>query len=87
MEKVMNDIEDPRIQRAINMQVRFEWGERGTEKMTDQEELGRDVLDYVIDCYYEEELVAKMDEVIRERFNRACDEYKSWVESLGPRMN
>ena len=87
MEQIMRDIEDPKIQRAINMQIRFEWEERGAEKMTDQEELGRDVLDYVIGCYYEEELVAKMDKEIRERFNRACDEYKSWVESLGPKMD
>ena len=83
MKKVtINSIE---VEQGIQDQVRFLWGEQMTEKLPEDSTEAEIVLDNVLGVYHNsQKLIEYMDREIRTRFNKACDDYKQWVEKLGP---
>jgi len=82
-EVTINSIE---VERGIQDQVRFLWGEQMTEKLPEDSTEAEIVLDNVMGVFHNDQnLIEYMDNEIRARFNQACDDYKHWVEGLGPR--
>ena len=85
---------EQRIEKAIKEQIRFEWEQRmdptgGTEKMEDKhvDHIAEEILAGTLDIDYTPGMIREMDKRIRRGFNRTCNEYDSWLESLGPKMD